>query len=247
MDAPTPPPPSPAAEVRPAAPDTTGGSGADASPPGSTAGERDTLTTFPKGPPSHAYGPTDYRPATRREVELCRKADQFDWVYFAGTVVADAGVVYADAHFFRFQEQPGIRLIGPSIAGLAWGWTLSGGVLSLPKCDPLWVAHPPPEGEIRSRWPLAITLAGLSAVTAPFFARIEQGPVRDEWPVWERSMSVILPMATGIVGAFMPYVLPPRTYAAARELEKIRLDFGRDEASDGSRRGRFSIGYRWAF
>jgi hypothetical protein len=202
--------------------------GAKASPSEMNAGGQDRLVEFPKGPPAHAYASTDYRPATPREVELCRRADHFDGFYFGGLLLADTGVILADAHFFRFQEQPGIRLIGPSLAGLGWGWTLSGGYLSFPQCDPKWVEHAPPEGNVRSRVPIAIALGTLATITAPIFARIEQGGIRDEWPVWERSMTVILPMITGAVGSAMPYLLPPRTYRAARELERIRLDLEKD-------------------
>ncbi len=246
MDAPPPPVKAEAAEVRPAAAEPSGDSGAIGAkigPSDGQAGATESLVTFPKGPPSHAYGPNDFRPATRREVELCRRADQFDWVYFAGIILLDVGAVTADTQFFRSREQPGVRLMGPSLAGLAWGMTISGTYLSLPKCDARWVEHASPEGQSRSRWPLAITLAGLASVTAPFFARIEQGPIKEEWAVWERTMTVILPMGTAIVGAALPYVLPPRTYAAARELEKIRLDLDRDAGGAG----RFNVGYRFVF
>jgi hypothetical protein len=144
-------------------------------------------------------------------------------LYIAGTLAIDAGMIYADTQFFRFQEQPGVRLIGPALMGLTWGATLGGAYLSLPRCDPGWVNFAPPEGNVRTDTPLMFGIALLSVATAPFVARIEQGAIRPEWPVWERAMTVLLPMATGFGGVFLPLLFPPRTYAAAKELENLRI------------------------
>jgi len=113
--------------------------------------------------------------------------------------------------------------MGPSLVGLTWGMTLGGAYLSLPKCDPGWAVWEPPEGNVRSEKPLMMGIALFAAATAPFIARIEQGPIRDDWPVYERALTVILPMATSFAGTFVPYLFPPRTYRAAEELKGVRL------------------------
>jgi len=190
---------------------------------------------FPKEPPAHAYAIADIRPVNERERALCQKAwapdlDAIpgDLLYIGGLLAMDAAVIYADNRYFRFMETPPARLVGPSLMGLAWGTTVTGIYLAMPKCRPDWITSAQPEGSVRNQWPMAIAMAVFSMATAPFIARIEQGPIRErDWDVTERSMTVILPMITGFVGSFLPYLAPPRTWRAARELESIRLGVDR--------------------
>lgn len=39
----------------------------------------------------------------------------------------------------------------------------------------------------------------------------------------ERTGRVFVAMGTGVLGALLPYALPPRTWAAKKEIERIRL------------------------
>ncbi len=185
--------------------------------------------------PPRIYGAADLAPVEEREKELCRQADHADYVYIVGLLALDAGAVFVDTQYFRFLPQPGLRPIGPSIAGLTWGATVGGVYLSFPKCDPRWTAQIPPEGDVRAQWPMALALAMGSALTAPFFARIEQGAIIQEWPVWERFLDTALPAVTGFAGALLPYLVPPRTWAARIEMEKLRLNVSDHGASVGIR------------
>jgi hypothetical protein len=189
-------------------------------------------TTPPNEPAPYVFAAAEYRP-TERDMELCRKASHTDWLYIAGTVAMDSGLVVADTQFFRVQGQEGIRLIGPSVVGLAWGWTMGGAYLSLPKCDPNWVSSAPPEGNVKSVTPIMLGIGLFSMATAPFFARIEQGAILQEWPVWERALTVIFPMITGFAGTFIPLLIKPRTYSAALDLERLRLGVTKDAMTLG--------------
>src|SRR6516225_10236839 len=89
-------------------------------------------------PEPYVYAATDIRPRQAREIELCNKGSSFDWLY-TSTFAAGVGVgIYLNTQFFKMSGEPGVRLIGPGVLGFAWGGFLSGGYLSLPKCDPLW-------------------------------------------------------------------------------------------------------------
>jgi hypothetical protein len=130
--------------------------------------------------------------------------------------------VYADASWFKDLQQPGLRTIGPGLVGVSWGWFIGGGYLAQPKCGPDWVASAPPEGDVRATWPLALSLALLAGVTAPVIDYYVLGPVPQEWSVTERQFRLVGAAAGGVAGALLPYVLPPRTWRAARELQHIR-------------------------
>jgi hypothetical protein len=185
------------------------------------------------------YAAGEYRPVGDRDIELCRKASSTDWLYIAGLVALDGAAITADNQFFKTQPQPGVRLIAPALVGLTWGATLGGTYLSLPKCDPGYVKWAPPEGNVRTQTPLFFAIALFSLATAPFVANVSHGGIQPEWPIWERAMTVILPLATGFGGTFLPLALPPRTYAAAKELENLRLGVDKN--------GAFSVGYRFVF
>jgi hypothetical protein len=128
---------------------------------------------------------------------------------------------------------------GPVVIGVVWGATVGGSWLALPKCDPHWIGEPAREGAVRARWPLALSLALLAGATAPIANAIAIGYTQPaSWSDFERAMHVVAAGVAGFGGALLPYVLPPRTWTAARELDRIR--FGMDA------RGAF-IGYVGSF
>jgi len=203
-------PPAPPAIVVPAAPATSGAP----------------VASSPvAGPATPAYGPvaaaTDERPRDEVEKDLCARASDTDWLYLGATLAADVGSIWLDGTL-KYNESRGVRYLGPAAVGLAWGWTLGGGYLALPKCSPNWVDSAPPEGQVRAAWPLALSLAGVAGIISPMIMGTEVGPIPRSWPVGERSVRVIIASASGVTGALLPYLLPPKTWRAARELEHLR-------------------------
>jgi hypothetical protein len=77
---------------------------------------------------------------------------------------------------------------------------------------------------------LALSLALLSGVTAPLLDYYAVTPVPAEWPVAERSARVFVAGGSAFVGALLPYLLPPRTWSGARELQRIRAGVDRNGA-----------------
>jgi hypothetical protein len=190
----------------------------DGSPPPDASAQQ-----APPDPPAYVYAATDYRPRQPREIELCAKASSFDWMYTGAMALGVAGTEYVNLQILKPSEQPGVRLIGPGLLGFFWGGFLSGGYLSLPKCDPMWAEGPPPEGNVRADWPLAAAISLLAVVTAPAIDFIFLGAVPVHWPVPERSGRVFVAMTTGLLGSLFPYVVPPKTWAAKLEIRRIRL------------------------
>jgi hypothetical protein len=171
----------------------------------------------------YVYAANDIRPRQAREIELCEKASHFDWQY-TGTFAAGLMTsIYFDIGPLKQRPEAPLRLLGPTLVGFTWGGFLSGGYLSLPKCDPLWVGGEPPEGNVHVNWPLATTITVLSAVSAPFMDWTFLGPPRFEWAVAERTARVFIAAGAGILGSLFPYLLPPRTWSARKELDRIRI------------------------
>lgn len=191
----------------------------DGTPPAST----DASNAAPPDPPAYVYAATDYRPRQPREIQLCEKASSFDWLYTGTMALGVVGSEYVNIGVVKFSETPAVRMIGPGMVGFFWGAFLSGAYLSLPKCDPMWAEGPPPEGNIRAAWPMAVAISLLATVTAPAMDYIFLGAVPLNWPVPERSERLFFAMGTGLVGSLFPYVLPPKTWAAKKEIERIRL------------------------
>lgn len=169
------------------------------------------------------YAASDYRPRQPREIELCAKASEFDWKYTGAMALGVVGSEILSIGQLKQSETPGFRLVGPGLIGFFWGAFLSGGYLSLPKCDPLWAYGPPPEGNVRANWPIATAISLVATVTAPALDYVFVGAVPVHWTVTERSSRVGIAMASGLVGSLFPYLLPPRTWAAKREIERMRI------------------------
>jgi hypothetical protein len=169
------------------------------------------------------YAATDIRPRTTREIELCEDASHFDWQYAGAWALASAGTVYLNIGYLKHNSEPGIRLIGPAMVGFAFGGFLSGAYLSLPKCDPLWAEGPPPEGNVRADWPMATAIAVIAGVMGPIMDYNFLGPIKMDWPVVERSERIFLAAGTGVLGSLFPYLLPPKTWAARKEIDRLRV------------------------
>src|SRR5690606_2654223 len=112
--------------------------------------------------------------------------------------------VYANIGHLKHTRSAALRLLGPALVGFTWGGFLGGGFLSLPKCDPLWVEAPPPEGNVRAMWPIATAIAVAAGITAPILDYTFLGPVKVEWAVAERSARVFVAAGTGVLGALFP-------------------------------------------
>jgi hypothetical protein len=192
-------------------------------PPDSSAPAAQAAQALPPDPPAYVYAATDFRPRQAREIELCAKASQFDWMYTGVTLLGVVGSEYLSIALLKQSEQPGVRLVGPGLIGFTWGTFLSGGYLSLPKCDPFWASGAPPEGNVRAAWPLAAAISLAATITAPALDYVVLGAVPNHWTVTERSSRVFIAMGTGFAGSLFPYLLPPKTWRAKKEIERIRV------------------------
>jgi hypothetical protein len=176
-------------------------------------------------PSAYVYAATDERPRGPREEELCKTASEFDWLYSTTWFALDAGAIVLDQYVVQSAGSPAVRLLGPGLIGFMWGGFIGGTYLALPKCSPSLVRAPPPEGEVRRYWPAALALALLAGATAPFIVGIETGTgaVTDPWSTLERSGRLIAAGTAAFGGALVPYLIPPKTWRAAKELERIRV------------------------
>jgi hypothetical protein len=209
------------------------------------------VDSLPPPPPAiTAAAPSDIHPRSEREKELCARASHPDWLYLGGlAVVATAGVAYGSYEPAADSTHLLVRMVSPTVVGLTWGTAVGGVWLATPQCDDNWVATPPREGNVRTHWQLALALALLAGATAPIVNGIIVGsnftsscpsPERCPltWSTSEREMHLVTAGVAGFAGAFLPYLVPPRSWAAARELDHLRL--GADA------RG-VSLGYSVAF
>jgi hypothetical protein len=176
-------------------------------------------------PAGYVYAPGDIYPRGSREARLCDVASSPDWLYLGGLLVVDTGAIaLGSSRGVKYSASIPVRMTGPALIGVSWGATVGGAWLALPKCSPQWVGEPPREGAIRADWPLALSIALLAGVTAPIVNAIAIGynlPV--QWTTFEREMHLVAAGVAGFGGALLPYLLPPRTWAAAREIDRIRL------------------------
>lgn len=168
------------------------------------------------------YAATDIGPRNQEERDLCAKASHPDWLYLGGLIVADVGSIYLDAQFFKQSNAAPVRFLGPTFVGLSFGASIGGGYLALPKCSSTWVPSAGREGDVRHDWPVALALAGLSAGFAPIVFGIEAGQWYTQWSPAERSARIVVASVAGFTGALLPYLLPPKTWRAQKELQHLR-------------------------
>ncbi len=180
-------------------------------------------------PPAIVVAATDLYPRDVREQELCEQASRPDWLYLsippllvAGAIVLDTQVFKYDAQVFGYGGSAVVRELGPTFIGLAWGLFVGSVHPSLPKCSPHFTSATPPEGQVRTSWPIALSFALLAGATAPFVDFIAIGPVPDAWADGERVMRVVLAGTFAFGAALIPYLLPPKPLRATRELLNIR-------------------------
>lgn len=185
----------------------------------------DSTAALPPAPDQapYVYAATDIRPRQSREIELCEKASRFDWQYTGAFALGFGGSIFLNIDQLKHSRSLPARMLGPSLVGFTWGGLISGGFLSLPKCDPLWAYGAPPEGNVRVQWPIATAIAVTSGVMAPFMDWLFLGAPKLWWDVSERSARVFVAAGFGVLGSLFPYVLPPRTWSAAKEIERIRV------------------------
>ena len=176
-------------------------------------------------PPAPA-APGDIYPRSDRERQLCAIASRPDWLYLGDLLALDVlAYWFGSSHTAKYSESVPFRYVSPVATGLAWGATVGGAWLALPKCSMSWVGEAPPEGGVRETWPLSLAFALLAGATAPVINGIVIGfTLPPDWTTEEREAHVITAGVAGFVGALVPYLIPPRTWAAARELEHLRLD-----------------------
>jgi hypothetical protein len=200
------------------------------------------VDSLPPTPPAeYALAPGDIYPAGPRERELCATASHPDWLYLGALAVLDVGAIwFGSSATVKYSSSVPLRDSGPAMIGLTWGATIGGGWLALPKCSPEWVGEAPREGSVRATWPLALALAMLAGATAPIVNGIAIGyDLPFAWSTFEREMHLVTAAAAGFGGALLPYLIPPRTWAASLELDRLRL------GTDGH--GGLSVGYSVAF
>jgi hypothetical protein len=178
-------------------------------------------------PAAYATAPGDIYPRSGREAELCASASHADYLYLGGLVALDAGAWVLDWDpSLQSSTTDVARYVGPTAFGLTWGATLGGAWLALPKCDPHWVGEAPREGDVKDALPTALSIGLLAGATAPVIQGILIGNGSSTLSTTERAMHLVTAGAAGFVGAFLPYLLPPRTWSAAREIERIRVGTG---------------------
>ena len=183
------------------------------------------MDSLPPDPPSLSVSaPGDIYPRGSRERELCAAASRPDWLYLGGLAVLDAGAIWFDSwETTKYSGSLAVRISGPAAVGLTWGATIGGAWLSLPKCSSEWVGETPREGRVREDWPLALAFAVLAGATAPVINGIAIGPLPNSWSTVEREMHLVTAGVVAFGAAFLPYLLPPTTWTASRQLDHLRF------------------------
>ena len=171
---------------------------------------------------------TDLYPRDAEERRLCEKASTPDWLYMAIPPVLVAGAIVLDSQGLKFQENAFLRTLGPASVGLTWGFMVGGTYLALPKCSPTYVSTIPVEGDVRASWPMAFALAMFAGATAPVIVGIETGPLPLSWTTVERSMRLVTAGVVAFGSALLPYLLPPKTWRAMKQLQDIRAGATKD-------------------
>ena len=89
-------------------------------------------------------------------------------------------------------------------------------------------------GRAGRSWPVALSLALLAGATAPIINGIVVGSnfttpcppgaaCPQSWTTFEREVHLVAAGVAGFAGAFLPYLVPPPSWAAARELDHLRV------------------------
>jgi hypothetical protein len=187
----------------------------------------------PPPPAAYAYAPGNIYPVGDRERQLCDAASTPDYLYIGGLVVLDvASIWFSTNQQIKYTRSQPLRYFGTGVAALTLGATFTGTYLALPKCDPHWVSYAPREGEVHVSWPFAIAVGLISGVIAAgaygvelgqqvYYVPPNGGPVFT-WTTEERAAHVLLAGVAGFGGSFLPYLLPPKTWRAARQLANLR-------------------------
>jgi hypothetical protein len=172
-------------------------------------------------------------------------ASRPDWLYLGALFALDVGAMtFGTNGTVKYSEEWLLRYGAPTAIGLTWGATVGGVWLATPKCSLEWVGEAPPEGNVRESWPLALAFALLAGATAPVVNGIAIGyTLPQTWTTEEREAHVIVAGVAGFGGALLPYLIPPRTLSAVRELERLRLGVG--PAPGGGTSG--YVGYSFRF
>lgn len=182
----------------------------------------------PAPPPPPRVAATDFYARGSREAELCESASKPDWLYLAIPPALVAGAVVLDAFVFKYDQttlgtdNAFVRDLGPALVGATWGLFVGGFHPSMPKCSPHFVTTAPPEGQVRTSWPIALSFALLAGITAPVVDFIAIGPVPDAWSDGERVSRIIVAGAFGFGMALFPYLVAPKPLRAMRELINLR-------------------------
>jgi hypothetical protein len=184
--------------------------------------------------PTHPLAATEMYGRSAREQKLVDQCQNPAWGYeavWAGFV----GISLAVSAGAKYAPDIGVRMIGPGLIGLSWGGLVGGAYLSLPKCHSYYANGAPPEGSVGTTIPIAIALSVFAGATAPILVGLDTGPLPAAWSTEERAARVVMPIGFGILGAFVPYIpfLAPRTWRAARELEKLRIEPAQNGAMVG--------------
>jgi hypothetical protein len=156
-------------------------------------------------------------------------------------VALDVGALWFGTYYsVKYSDSVALRaIVSPGVIGVTWGATVTGTFLALPKCEPHWIGEAPREGDVRTSWPLAISLALVAGATAPIlyataignnlqFTNVPPSAGDPNPPVWstpEREAHIVVAGVAGFAGALLPYVIPPSTVRAARELDKLRFGY----------------------
>jgi hypothetical protein len=171
-------------------------------------------------------------PRDARERAACARASTVDVPYLLVAGALAVGGIAADVPLRSADE--GVRLLGPAALGLGWGFALGSIYPSLPKCGATWLASAPPEGTQRSSTLFAVSMALVAGVTAPLVLGIEQGfTFPESWSVPERQGRLVIAGLSAFGGALIPYLVPPRPWAAWRELQSLRVGATPDGATVG--------------
>jgi hypothetical protein len=203
------------------------------------------LDSLPPQPPAIvADAPGDIYPRNLRERDLCARASRPDYLYLGGLLALDMATFWGGVQPpIKYSTSLFVQFTGPMMIGLTWGATVGGAWLALPKCSAEWVVESPREGRVRESWPLALSLAVLAGTTAPIINAIAFGNCNNpnpegcignlpgNWTTFDREMHVVAAALAGFGGALLPYLLPPSTLVAARQLDHLR--FGYDGKNGG--------------